>query len=353
MENIIFTSDIRTVLDDCLQGFKPEDIFILTDHNTARYCLPLLNLTRLKDTHRISIQEGETHKSLESAAYIWNTLSDQGARRNSVLVNIGGGLVTDIGGFAASCFKRGIKCINIPTTLLSQVDASVGGKTGINFNCLKNEIGTFALPAKVIIDTGFLKTLPHTQLLSGFGEMLKHALLAGGKHFEKILQLDLTHIDWANFSSLIQESVEIKYAVVQNDPKETGIRKALNFGHTAGHALESAAIGAGRELSHGTAVAYGMIAELCLSVRKMGFNPALYEKIVRFIRNIYPEYRASEDDSTLYELMLHDKKNDREGVNFTLLQEPGAFSIDNYCSQEEIEQALQALKQKEDKNLWK
>lgn len=346
MENIIFTSDIRTVLDDCLQGFKPEDIFILTDQNTARHCLPLLNLTRIKDAHRISIQEGETHKSLESAAYIWNILSNQGARRNSVLVNIGGGLVTDIGGFAASCFKRGIKCINIPTTLLSQVDASVGGKTGINFNGLKNEIGTFTLPSKVIIDTCFLKTLPYTQLLSGFGEMLKHALLAGGKHFEKILQLDLTHIDWANFSSLIQESVEIKYAVVQHDPKETGIRKALNFGHTAGHALESAAISSGRELSHGAAIAYGMIAELCLSVRKMGFNPVLYEKIVRFIRNIYPEYMASEDDSTLYELMLHDKKNDREGVNFTLLQEPGAFSIDNYCSREEIEQALQALKQK-------
>lgn len=344
MKNITFTSDIRSILNQVLSDFRPEEIFLLTDPTTRRLCLPLLDRTKFRDDHILTIESGETYKSIESVIYIWNALSRKGARRNSVLVNLGGGLITDAGGFAASCFKRGIGCINIPTTLLSQVDASVGGKTGINFNGLKNEIGTFSLPRQVLIDTVFLETLPFSEFLSGFGEMIKHALLAGGTHFESILSLHPRQTDRKKFAKLLEASVRIKYDIVQQDPQETGVRKALNFGHTAGHALESAALAAGSPLSHGTAVAYGIIAELFLSVEKSGFDSGIYEKTVRFIRQIYPPYTAVADTDSLYELMLHDKKNDRDGVNFTLLQAPGYFITDNYCSKEEIKKALDILK---------
>lgn len=343
MDHIIFTSEVQSVLNEILKDFKPEDIFVLTDVNTSAYCLPLLGMERINEGHRIVIEEGEAHKSLESAASVWQVLSAQGGRRGSVLVNVGGGLVTDIGGFAASCFKRGIKCINIPTTLLAQVDASVGGKTGINFNGLKNEIGTFALPLKVVVDTVFLKTLPESQLLSGFGEMLKHALLAGGEHFCQVMETDPRSIDWKTFPALLQESVGVKYAVVRQDPRENGIRKVLNFGHTIGHAIESAAIGNGENLSHGAAVAYGIMVELYLSVERLGFDREMYEEICWIIRKIYPPYKRIKGNDFLYELMLHDKKNEREGVNFTLLREPGTFSIDNYCTKEEIGRALEIL----------
>lgn len=340
MKNIIFTSDVQNALHRVLAAYRPEEIFLLTDRTTGKLCLPLLGQTICRDDHLLTIESGEIHKSLESVVYIWETLSRKGARRNAVLVNLGGGLVTDIGGFAAACFKRGIRCINIPTTLLSQVDASVGGKTGINFNGLKNEIGTFSLPRQVIIDTVFLETLPESEFLSGFGEMLKHALLAGGTHFEAVLSRPPRQIPVGEFAALLEASVRIKYDIVQQDPQENGVRKALNFGHTVGHALESAAIASGRPLAHGIAVAYGIIAELFLSTEKTGFDPRLYERTVRFIREIYPPYTAVADANALYELMLHDKKNDRQGVNFTLLQAPGHFIIDNYCNKEEIKKAL-------------
>lgn len=343
MENIIFTRNINCILGQVLENFASENIFILADTGSNKYCVPLLNLERINVKNRIIIGEGEVNKSPESVLYIWKILSDRGAKRNAVLVNVGGGLVTDIGGFAAACFKRGIKCINVPTTLLSQVDASVGGKTGMNFNGLKNEIGTFSLPEKVIIDISFLKTLPQRQILSGFAEMLKHALLAGGEHFEAVFSVSPEQIDWENFAGLLEESVKVKYAVVKADPQEAGIRKALNFGHTVGHAIESAAIEKGVELYHGDAVAYGMLAELYLSEVKMGFESGLYERIRQHIRRIYPSYIPQVPEECLYGLMLHDKKNEQEGVNFTLLRRPGEFSIDNYCSQEEILEALRTL----------
>lgn len=343
MENIIFTRNINCILGQVLENFASENIFILADTGSNKYCVPLLNLERINVKNRIVIGEGEVNKSPENVLYIWKILSDRGAKRNAVLVNVGGGLVTDIGGFAAACFKRGIKCINVPTTLLSQVDASVGGKTGMNFNGLKNEIGTFSLPDKVIIDISFLKTLPQRQILSGFAEMLKHALLAGGEHFEAVFSVSPEQIDWENFAGLLEESVKVKYAVVKADPQEAGIRKALNFGHTVGHAIESAAIEKGVELYHGDAVAYGMLAELYLSEVKMGFESGLYERIRQHIRRIYPSYIPQVPEECLYGLMLHDKKNEQEGVNFTLLRRPGEFSIDNYCSQEEILGALRTL----------
>lgn len=342
MNHIIFTREVENVLKERLKEYSSESLFFLTDTNTYSYCFPFFEKSKVLKEHIITLPEGESHKSLESASRIWTVLSQQGARRNSVLINIGGGLVTDLGGFAASCFKRGIRCINIPTTLLSQVDASIGGKTGINFNGLKNEIGTFSIPDRVIIDNRFLTTLSERQILSGLAEMLKHALLSDEKHLAEIMQTETKQAGEKDFLELIRKSVAVKAEIVEADPKEKGVRKALNFGHTIGHAIESKAIEQNLELYHGDAVAYGIIAELYLSVHKLGFDPKLYDKIRNWIQKKYPAYHPVASAEELYELMLHDKKNDRKGVNFTLLCRPGKFETDHYCSREEI---LEALKQ--------
>ena len=290
MKNIIFTRNAARELARLLDDFAPGDRFALTDPDSYRDCWPLLAGSGIAGGHVFVTPGGESGKSLEQVVRIWEFLSEKGARRNAVLVNIGGGLVTDIGGFAASCFKRGIHCINIPTTLLAQVDASVGGKTGVNFRGLKNEIGTFALPEKVIIDTVFLKTLPFRQLLSGYAEMLKHALLAGEETLSALLKIDLRKTTAQQLAPLVKESVGIKAVVVENDPEERGIRRALNFGHTVGHALESVAITAGEEWYHGDAVAYGMLAELFISAQKWGFNRLLLDDIVRKVLDVFPSY---------------------------------------------------------------
>ncbi len=343
MKNIVFTHEAGRVLRESLQTTAPDGVFVLVDDTTREYCLDFFQDCGFQDSHIISVPSGEHHKSLESVAQIWSVLSRQGAKRNSVLVNIGGGLITDIGGFAASCFKRGIRCINIPTTLLAQVDASVGGKTGINFNGLKNEIGTFSIPELVIIDNSFLKTLPQRQVLSGYAEMLKHALLAGEEPLAEVMDADLGQAGESGFLELIRKSVAVKAAVVEADPKEKGIRKALNFGHTIGHAIESVAIEQDVEIYHGDAVAYGMVVELYLSMKKLGFGQKHYEAVRRLVKERFPQYRPVADPEELYRLMLHDKKNEQNGVNFTLLRCPGEFEIDNYCSKEEIVDALEQL----------
>lgn len=340
MNNILFTRDARSELRRQLEQLQPAGLFLLADEHSRACCLPRLGLDGISEERLITLPAGETHKTLRSVAEIWECLSARGAKRNSLLINVGGGVITDMGGFAASCFKRGIRCINVPTTLLAQIDASVGGKTGIDFNGFKNEIGTFSAPACVIIDNNFLKTLSPRQLISGFAEMLKHALLADERHLADILCADLSQAASAEFLGLIQRSVAVKAAIVNADPLEKGIRKALNFGHTIGHAIEGAAISKGIDITHGEAVAYGIIAELWLSVQLLGFSRACYN-IVRFlIFQKYFPYHPVETPAALYEWMLHDKKNEREGVNFTLLKQPGRFETDHYCRREDILQAL-------------
>lgn len=340
MNNIIFTRDIRADLQLKLADFGIADIFVLVDNNSRNFCQRSFEDFGIPEEHIITIPEGEHHKSLESVAEIWQVLSDQGARRNAVLVNVGGGVITDLGGFAASCFKRGIHCVNIPTTLLAQIDASVGGKTGFDFNGLKNEIGSFAIPDWVLIDNHFLATLPERQIMSGFAEMLKHALLADEEHLAEAMQVDFAGVAEEDFLKLIRKSVAVKAAIVQSDPREKGLRKALNFGHTVGHAIESVAIRRGLDIFHGDAVAYGMIAELFLSVQKLGFDEKHFEAVRKFIREKYPVYHPVAEADELYELMLHDKKNEQAGVNFTLIHKPGEFDIDNYCSRDEISKPL-------------
>ncbi len=342
MNNIIFTREGGVKLNGLLKNVASSDIYLLMDTHSRDYCMEYLQLD-IPACNRIVLMPGEHCKSLEGVKKVWQVLSDNCARRNAVLVNLGGGVITDMGGFAASCFKRGIACVNVPTTLLSQIDASVGGKTGVNFNGLKNEIGTFSIPRYVIIDNGFLSTLSQRQVLSGFAEMLKHGLLSNVDYWNELMSVDLSDVGGTEFLELIRKSVAVKSAIVQEDPCEKGVRRALNFGHTVGHAIESVAIDDDLDICHGDAVAYGMIAELYLSVKKMGFDLELYKNIRSFIRGLYPRCMGVDNPERLYQLMLHDKKNDYPGVNFTLLQSIGKFVVNQYCVYDEIIEALKQI----------
>ncbi|KAA6324254.1 3-dehydroquinate synthase, partial [termite gut metagenome] len=259
---------------------------------------------------------------------VWQVLSDKGATRYSLLINLGGGMVTDLGGFAAATFKRGIAYINIPTTLLAMVDAAVGGKTAINFNGLKNEIGVFALAVSVLIDAEFLTNLDYPNILSGYAEMLKHGLISDTAHWSELLSFDIDHIDYARLNSLVGKSVQIKERIVTQDPYEHGIRKALNLGHTMGHAFESFALAQGRPVLHGYAVAWGIVCELYLSHRKMGFPKEKMHQTIQFIKENYGTFEMDcRLYDNLYEYMKHDKKNSGDFINFTLLADVGEIRI--------------------------
>lgn len=340
MESIIFTTDAGMVLAELLDGTQHEDIFIVADKHTVLFCDRLFEKVDWLPSHVTVLDCGEENKSVESVSRIWMMLSKQGARRSSILVCVGGGVVTDLGGFAASTFKRGMRCINVPTTLLAQVDASLGGKTGFNFNGLKNEIGTFSIPEKVIIDTRFLNHLPVRERMSGFAEMIKHGLLSNREYLIRLLNLEHQETTQEYMLELIRRSVTIKNEIVTRDPREQGLRKVLNFGHTIGHAIESLSIMQGSPLLHGEAVALGLVAELYLSVKEKGFPEEIYREVRNFVKQYYPPYPLMNHVDTLYELMLHDKKNERWGVNFTLLSGIGEFSLDNYCSKDLVVEAL-------------
>ena len=340
MESIIFTADAGMVLAELLDGTKHEDIFIVADKHTVLFCDRLFEKVDWLPSHVTVLDCGEENKSVESVSRIWMMLSKQGARRSSILVCVGGGVVTDLGGFAASTFKRGMRCINVPTTLLAQVDASLGGKTGFNFNGLKNEIGTFSIPEKVIIDPRFLNHLPVRERMSGFAEMIKHGLLSNREYLTRLLNLEHQEMTQEYMLELIRRSVTIKNEIVTRDPREQGLRKVLNFGHTIGHVIESLSITRGTPLLHGEAVALGLVAELYLSVKEKGFPEEIYREVRNFVKQHYPPYPLMDHVDTLYELMLPDKKNERWGVNFTLLPGIGEFSLDNYCSKDLVVEAL-------------
>jgi 3-dehydroquinate synthase len=268
-----------------------------------------------------------------------------GATRHSLLINLGGGMVTDLGGFAASTFKRGIRFINIPTTLLAMVDASVGGKTGINFNGLKNEIGVFNSADAVILDSSFLQTLDSQNIRSGYAEMLKHGLISDNHHWSELINYDLSKPDLSSLGNLIKTSVKIKEDIVNSDPFESGIRKALNFGHTIGHALESLALKNERPVLHGYAVAWGITCELYLSCTKCNFPTDKMRQTARFINSYYgPCEITCEDYENLYGYMTHDKKNTAGKINFTLLGNIGDIRINQTASKNEIFEALDFLR---------
>jgi 3-dehydroquinate synthase len=294
----------------------------------------------IEGAQEITIPAGDTNKTLESVTHVWSELQRMGATRHSLLINLGGGMVTDLGAFAASTFKRGISIINIPTTLLSMVDASVGGKTGFNFGGLKNEIGVFNNADCVILDTVFLKTMDEENIFSGYAEMLKHGLISTEEHWAELMNFDIEKPDLKELGLLVAKSVQVKERIVMEDPTEKGIRKALNLGHTVGHAFESLALQR-KPVLHGYAVAWGLVCELYLSVAKTGFPVEKMRQMTRFIFEHYGRMPITCDDyPILLELMTHDKKNTGSDINFTLMGGIGDIRINQTATKEEIEEAL-------------
>ena len=337
-QKVIICQNLNEDLQTAIQNCPHDKLFILVDEHTRELCLPLISrFDCLKNAHIISIGPEDIHKNLETLAHVWKELGDQGATRHSLMINLGGGMVTDLGGFAASTFKRGIQYINIPTTLLAMVDASVGGKTGINFNGLKNEIGVFSPAEYVLIDTTFLKSLDTHNLLSGYAEMLKHGIISTTEHWAELLNFDMSQIDYQALQQLVAHSVSIKEDIVAKDPFEKNIRKALNLGHTIGHAFESLALENNRPVLHGYAVAWGIICELYFSHTRVGFPKDKLRQTIQFIKDNYGvlTFDCKQYDR-LYEFMTHDKKNSAGIINFTLMGEIGDIRINQSANKEEI-----------------
>lgn len=341
-QNIVLSEEIATSLEQAISKCLHDKIFIITDTHTVSLCLPTLNkVPQLKSAFRICIDAGDIHKTLHTLTDVWQTLSEQGATRHSLIINLGGGMVTDLGGFAAAIFKRGINYINIPTTLLAMVDASVGGKTGINFNGLKNEIGVFAPANTVIIDTNFLRTLDDHNFFSGYAEMLKHGLISSDQHWAELLNFNTHEIDYAYLKKLVGHSVQVKEEIVTQDPLEHGIRKALNLGHTTGHAFESLALAEKRPILHGYAVAWGIVCELYLSAIKTRFPKEKMRQAIQFVKENYGTfYIDCTKYDVLYNFMRHDKKNAGDSINFTLLEDIGKIAINQTADKETIFEML-------------
>jgi len=339
---VVRCTDIKNDLTLLLHKLDYDGLFLLTDGNTKNYCLPIIaSLPEIQTATRFSAPAGEENKNIESLSKVWKFLSDNGANRKSLLINLGGGMLTDLGGFAAATFKRGIRFVNIPTTLLGAVDAALGGKTGINFNGLKNETGVFAPAAAVLIDSSFFKTLDKAHILSGYAEMLKHSLLASKDKLSELLHFDLDDVNYERLNHLLFESVMIKERIVDEDPTEHGIRKALNLGHTFGHAFESLALEMKHPILHGYAVAFGIVCELYLSFIRLGFDKNILMKIVSWVKEHYSAFTFDcSNYQRIYELMQHDKKNDTGVINFTLLKAAGDFKINQTADRNEIEESL-------------
>ena len=341
-QEIFISGNINKALTEAIGKVEHDKLFVLTDTTTAELCWPVIRDFKVMDAaHMITIKPTDEAKTLGTLAEVWTALQKGGATRHSLMVNLGGGMVTDLGGFAASTFKRGIAYINIPTTMLSQVDASVGGKTGINFGGLKNEIGMFNCARSVILDSVFLRTLDVANMLSGYAEMLKHGLLSTTENWAGLIRFDITRPDYEVLQGLVAKSVGIKERIVTEDPTEKGIRKALNLGHTAGHAIESLALEEGRTVLHGYAVAWGLLMELYLSARKCGFPSKEMHQMEAYIREHYGKfpYECKHYD-TLYNFMAHDKKNCGGHINFTLLGGIGDIRINQNATKDEIEEML-------------
>jgi 3-dehydroquinate synthase len=320
---------LRTIIAEASQ------VFILTDENVAPFWLPeVANWLHCESAIDIVIKAGEQHKNLQTVQRIWKTLMKHHADRNALMINLGGGTVTDMGGFAASTYKRGIKFINVPTTLLGMIDASIGGKTGIDFGGAKNQIGTFAEAEEVVIDPVFLETLPQRELLSGLSEMLKYGFVADSKLLETSLE---------SYRQFIVRAGEIKREIVAKDPTENGQRKILNFGHTLGHAIESYCLKTNHPLLHGEAVALGMAGVLWLSVKQCGLDEQVlrdYEKKLPMLLSEAEISLSEADVEPILGYLVHDKKNKGEKPRFVLLEAVGLPVWDVDVEKEWVKAAL-------------
>ncbi len=367
-EEGMLTLDLDLALREVTALIPAEQLFLLVDENTQQHCLPEVKKTlQIEPAHVLCLPAGEAHKTLDTVTRVWDFFIAQKANRHSLLLILGGGVLTDLGGFAAATFMRGMPFVNIPTTLLGAVDAGSGGKTGFDYAGLKNQIGVFAQPKATIIYPPFLRTLPHGQFLSGFAEMLKHALIASPLELAQVLAFDLDTIDWERFSELLRRSIEIKNYIVEQDPEEQNIRKTLNFGHTVGHALEAYFLAAEasqkqtnsekQALLHGEAVAYGLVAELYLSYMRLGFSDKTLRSVAHFVFEHFGRIACPcKDYNKLIDLMLHDKKAETPAVlcsdnldentpliNVTLLPTVGNYRINELVSPREMKEALDFL----------
>ena len=338
-QRVIHNNNVDATLNTFIEGGNYHNVMVLVDENTLELALP--QVPCLSNASIITIAAGDQSKSLSTLSQVWQAMHRCGATRNSLLVNLGGGMVTDLGGFAAATFKRGIDFINVPTTLLGAVDAATGGKTGINFNGMKNEIGTFAPAQAVIVSTTFFSTLPEQELKSGFAEMLKHAMLHSHHQFDMLLNFDFNNIDYDLLLKMLQESLQVKQRIVEQDPTEQGLRKALNFGHTVGHAFESKALGDGHHVPHGYAVAWGMVVECVLSHMILKFPSTNLYSLARFVKDNYGTLPITCDHyDQLIDLMRHDKKSHNGEINCTLLKDCGSPVINNTIKEDDLKVAL-------------
>ncbi|MBP8793688.1 MAG: 3-dehydroquinate synthase [Lutibacter sp.] len=338
-----FQEDAYIKLNQFIASYNPSKIFILVDENTHEHCAQKLlqTIETTKEIEIIEIESGEENKNLETCSGVWHALTELGADRKSLLINLGGGVITDLGGFAASCFKRGIAFVNIPTTLLSMVDASVGGKTGVDLGVLKNQIGLFSDPEMVLIDFDYLETVPEREIISGLAEILKYGITYDVKLWDEILSFKELSIK--NISKLIHRSIEIKNEVVTEDPKEAGLRKILNYGHTLGHAVESYFLESDEKekLTHGEAIAIGMITEAYISEKLLNFPAEKLQNIKEKLISIYGKVTILESDfEPIMEYLIHDKKNVGGRVNFVLLNDFESFKLDCKVEKELIIKAL-------------
>ncbi len=345
-QKLIFTNLVGEAVDGLVAELGNPQIAVVADTNTAQFVLPLLvnDSKAVAGATVITVKSGDVNKNIDTLADLWKKLSAMEATRNTLVINLGGGVVSDMGGFAAATFKRGMRCINIPTTLLAAVDASVGGKTGINFNGLKNQIGAFSEPEAAIISTVFFNTLPQQEILSGYAEMLKHGLLENSEVLGKLLASSPVYplLDPTRLLPLIEESVLVKSRIVENDITEAGIRKALNLGHTVGHAFESYSYERKSPIPHGYAVAWGLVVELVLSHMLLGFPSDVLHSFAGYVLANYGAHQITCDDyPALIADMRQDKKNlAPDQINFTLLENVGVPRININATPEQIGAAL-------------
>jgi 3-dehydroquinate synthase len=336
----VYVGEIWQAWNVLLQRLQPSKLVILVDENSMVHCLPIFRAnTNFEQLFVIEIPAGEQHKNIDTCQVIWSKMMDANIDRKALMVNLGGGVIGDMGGFCASTFKRGIDFVQFPTTLLAQVDASIGGKLGIDFQKIKNSIGVFANPKAVFIDPRFLHTLPSREIRSGFAEIIKHSLIYDAQQWQQMQAItDLQQVDWTTF---LIPSLLIKQQIVEADPYEKGLRKALNFGHTIGHAVESYFLQSERPLLHGEAIAIGMISEAYLAHKKLGLSYDELENVSRFLLRIYDEVIIPEAAfSWLIEMMKKDKKNEQDLINFSLINPIGKVHINQTSHWVEIVESL-------------
>lgn len=330
-------------LDESLRNHEYSSVFVLVDENTETACWPLFRhyMSTVHHARLIRVPSGEEHKELDTLRSIWHELHVRGADRSSLLLNLGGGVITDMGGFAAATFKRGIDFIQIPTSLLAQVDASIGGKLGIDFEGSKNQIGLFGQPKAVLILPEFLKTLSKQHYLAGFAEVIKHGLIADIEFWKRCTKTSLADPEAMN--GLIYKSIEIKNEFVRRDPLDRGDRHALNFGHTVGHALESHFLIDEKRLPllHGEAIAAGMVIESYLSYRQLGLPHDQLDEIANFILSLFGSAPLRADEGpVILDWMRKDKKNYADEIRFSLISEIGQFKVGETCSDQLILEGL-------------